>query len=178
MIRSFGGIRPRLGARVYVDPQCALVGDVEIGDDVSIWPFVAARGDVNRIVIGARSNIQDNTVLHVTHDGPYSPGGVPLLIGEDVTVGHGVILHACTVGHRCLVGMGARVLDRAVLEDECFIAAGAIVPPGKVLKGGWLYRGAPAEAARELTPREREQLLYSAHHYVRLKDRYLAEAAA
>lgn len=177
MIRAFGGVRPQLGARVYVDPQSALVGDIVLGDDVSIWPFVAARGDVNRIRIGARSNIQDNTVLHVTHDGPYSPGGVPLLIGEDVTVGHGVILHACTVGDRCLVGMGARVLDRAVLEPECFIAAGAIVPPGKTLRGGWLYRGAPAEAARELTAREREQLLYSAQHYVRLKDRYLAESA-
>jgi carbonic anhydrase/acetyltransferase-like protein (isoleucine patch superfamily) len=173
MIRAFRGVRPQLGARVFVDPSAQLVGDIEIGDDASIWPLVAARGDVNRIRIGARSNVQDNSVLHVTHDGPYSPGGVMLKIGEDVTVGHGVILHACTIGDRCLIGMGAIVMDEVVVEDECYIAAGSLVPPRKHLKSGWLYRGSPAVAARELSPREREQLLYSAQHYVRLKDAYL-----
>ena len=173
MIRPYRGQTPRLGARVYVDAQAALIGDVVLGDDASIWPMASVRGDVHRIEIGARTNVQDNAVLHVTHDGPYSPGGVPLLIGDDVTIGHGVILHACTIGHRCLIGMGAIIMDRAVLEDECFIAAGAMVPPGKVLKGGWLYRGAPAQPARELSVQEREQLLYSAHHYVRIKNHYL-----
>lgn len=174
MIRAFAGVTPTLGARVYVDEQSAVIGDVTLGDDVSIWPFVAARGDVNRIVIGARSNIQDNTVLHVTHDGPYSPGGVMLSIGEDVTVGHGVILHACTIGDRCLIGMGAIVMDRVVIEPDVLLAAGSMVPPGKVLKSGWLYRGSPAQPARELSPEELEHLRYSAAHYVRLKDRYLA----
>ncbi|MGH8445229.1 MAG: gamma carbonic anhydrase family protein, partial [Solimonas sp.] len=130
---------------------------------------------VNRIHIGARSNIQDNTVLHVTHDGPYSPGGVMLNIGEDVTVGHGVILHACTIGDRCLIGMGAIVMDRVVVEADVLIAAGSMVPPGKVLKSGWLYRGSPAQPARELTAQEIEHFRYSAAHYVRLKDRYLAD---
>ncbi|HEY0973835.1 MAG TPA: gamma carbonic anhydrase family protein [Solimonas sp.] len=178
MIRTYQGIAPRLGARVYVDPQSAVIGDVTLGDDVSVWPMVSIRGDVNRIRIGARTNVQDNSVLHVTHDGPYTPGGVALTIGEDVTIGHSVILHACTIGDRCLIGMGAIVMDKAVLEAGCFIAAGAMVPPGKVLKGGWLYRGAPASPARELTAQEREHLLYSAQHYVRVKDRYLQDANA
>lgn len=173
MIRPYRGRTPRLGARVYVDEQAALIGDVTLGDDASIWPMASVRGDVQRIEIGARTNVQDNAVLHVTHDGPYSPGGGPLLIGDDVTIGHGVILHACSIGDRCLIGMGAIIMDRAVLEDGCFIAAGAMVPPGKVLKGGWLYRGSPAQPARELSPQEREQLLYSAHHYVRIKNHYL-----
>jgi carbonic anhydrase/acetyltransferase-like protein (isoleucine patch superfamily) len=175
MIRRFGGTAPRLGHGVYVDESAQVIGDVTLGDDASVWPLAAVRGDVHRIVIGARSNVQDNAVLHVTHDGPYSPGGSPLLIGDDVTIGHGVILHACTIGNRCLIGMGALVLDRAVLEDECFIAAGAVVSPGKRLQGGWLYRGSPAVAVRELSASEREHLLYSAHHYVRLKNRYQEE---
>lgn len=173
MIRRYAGLAPTLGARVYVDEQAAVIGDVTLGDDVSIWPFVAARGDVNRIVVGARSNVQDNSVLHVTHDGPYSPGGVMLTIGEDVTVGHGVILHACTIGDRCLIGMGAIVMDRVVVEPEVLIAAGSMVPPGKLLQSGWLYRGAPAQPARALTPEERAHFRYSAEHYVRLKNRYL-----
>lgn len=175
MIRAFAGTLPRLGSRVFVDPSAQLIGDVTLGDDASIWPLACVRGDVNAIRIGARTNVQDSAVLHVTHDGPYTRGGVPLLIGEDVTIGHGVILHACTVGSRCLIGMGALLLDKVVVEDDCFVAAGAVVSPGKVLKSGWLYRGAPAQPARELTADERENLRYSAAHYVRLKDRYLAQ---
>ncbi|HUP91623.1 MAG TPA: gamma carbonic anhydrase family protein [Solimonas sp.] len=175
MIRRFGQIAPALGARVFVDPSAQVIGDVTLGDDASVWPLAVVRGDVNRIRIGARSNVQDNAVLHVTHDGPYTLGGVPLLIGDDVTIGHGVILHACSIGNRCLVGMGAILLDKCVLEDGCFVAAGAIVAPGKVLKGGWLYRGSPAQAVRELTPDETENLSYSAAHYVRLKDKYLQQ---
>lgn len=173
MIRAFRGVLPTLGARVYVDEQSCVLGDVAIGDDSSVWPFAVLRGDVNRIRIGARTSVQDNAVLHVTHDGPYSPGGVALDIGDDVTIGHGVILHACSIGHRCLLGMGSIVLDRAVLEDEVLLAAGSLVSPGKRLKGGWLYRGSPAQPARELTAEEREQLKYSAMNYVRLKDQYL-----
>ena len=173
-LREFEGMAPVLGARVYVDDAAVLVGDIVVGDDCSFWPFVAARGDVNSIRIGDRTNIQDGSVLHVTHDGPYSPGGFPLVIGDDVTVGHKALLHACTIGNRCLIGMGAIVMDGAVLEDEVFVAAGAVVTPGKRLESGWLYRGNPARPARELSAEEREMLAYSAAHYVRLKDRYLA----
>lgn len=173
MIRAFRGVLPRLGASTYVDESAQVIGDVTLGDDSSVWPLVTIRGDVNRVHIGARSNIQDNSVLHVTHDGPYSPGGMPLHIGDEVTVGHGVILHACNIGNRCLIGMGSIVLDKAVLEGHCFLAAGSIVPPGKRLKGGWLYRGSPAVAVRELTADETANLLYSAQHYVRVKNQYL-----
>jgi carbonic anhydrase/acetyltransferase-like protein (isoleucine patch superfamily) len=174
MIRSFEGKTPQLAAGVYVDDAALVLGDVTIGEDSSVWPMTVLRGDVNRIVIGARSNIQDNSVLHVTHDGPYTPGGVPLVVGDDVTVGHNVILHACTVGNRCLIGMGAIVMDKAVLEDEVFLAAGTLVPPGKRLRGGYLYRGNPAVEARPLTPDELDNLRYSAQHYVRLKNRHRA----
>ncbi|MES0872824.1 gamma carbonic anhydrase family protein [Sinimarinibacterium thermocellulolyticum] len=173
MIRAYRGRRPLLGARVFVDPSAQIIGDVTIGDDASVWPLASVRGDVHRIRIGARTNVQDNSVLHVTHDGPYSPGGQPLIVGEDVTIGHGVILHACTIGHRCLIGMGAIVMDRVVVEDEVLIAAGAVVSPGKTLKSGWLYRGSPAQPVRELSAEERAQLLYSARHYLRIKDHYL-----
>jgi carbonic anhydrase/acetyltransferase-like protein (isoleucine patch superfamily) len=166
---------PTLGKGAWVDPQACVIGDVSLGEDVSIWPMAVVRGDVNTISIGARSNIQDNCTLHVTHDGPYTPGGVPLLIGDDVTVGHGVTLHACTIGDRCLIGMGALVLDKAVLEDEVFLAAGSVVPPGKVLESGYLYRGSPAQQVRPLKPAELENLRYSAAHYVRLKNQYIEQ---
>lgn len=173
MIRAFQSILPQLGERVYVDESAQVIGDVALGDDASVWPLVSIRGDVNRIRIGARTNVQDNSVLHVTHDGPYSPGGADLQIGDDVTIGHGVILHACRIGHRCLIGMGVIVMDKAVLDDECFIAAGSTVTPGKQLKGGWLYRGSPALPVRELTAQEIASLKYSAENYVRLKNKYL-----
>lgn len=172
-VRAFGDATPVLGARVWVDPAAVVIGRVEIGDDASLWPTVVARGDVNYIRIGARTNVQDGSVLHVTHDGPYSPGGRPLLIGDDVTVGHRVMLHACTVGNLCLLGMSSTLLDGAVLEDEVFLGAGSLVPPGKHLEARSLYRGSPAKRVRALTDEELEMLRYSAAHYVRLKDRYL-----
>ncbi len=173
-VTEFEGNTPVLGARVYVDDSAVLVGDIAAGDDCSFWPMVAVRGDVNTIRIGARTNIQDGTVLHVTHDGRYSPGGFPLTIGDDVTVGHKALLHACTIGDRCLIGMGAIVMDGAVVGDDVLVAAGSLVTPGKSLDPGWLYRGNPVRPVRELTEEEREMLLYSASHYVKLKDRYLA----
>lgn len=175
MIRAYRGRRPQLGAGAWVDPSAQVIGDVTLGEDASVWPLAAVRGDVNAVRIGARTNVQDNSVLHVTHDGPYSPGGVPLVIGDDVTVGHGVILHACEIGNRCLIGMGAIVMDRVVIEDEVLVAAGSLVSPGTRLQTGWLYRGSPAKPARELTAAEREHLGYSAHHYVRLKNHYVQE---
>ena len=174
-VRPFGDELPRLGVRVWIDPAAVVIGRVEIGDDASLWPMAVARGDVNSISIGARTNVQDGSVLHVTHDGPYSPGGLPLVIGEDVTVGHRAMLHACTIGHRCLIGMSATVLDGAVLEDEVFLAAGTLVPPGKRLEGRSLYRGSPAQRIRSLSEEELAMLRYSAEHYVRLKDRYLGD---
>lgn len=177
-IRRFQGHQPQLGARVYIDPQAAVIGRVDIGDDASIWPFVVARGDVNGIRIGARTNIQDNTVLHVTHDGPYTAGGRPLLIGSDVTVGHGAILHACTIGDFSLIGMGATVLDDAEIGAYALIGAGSVVSPGKRVEAGTLWLGNPARPVRALKDAELESLRYSAQHYVRLKDAYLAELAA
>ncbi|HEX6929244.1 MAG TPA: gamma carbonic anhydrase family protein [Gammaproteobacteria bacterium] len=174
-MRQFQGHLPKIGKRVYIDNMAVVAGRVTLADDVSIWPHVAARGDVNFIEIGARTNIQDNSVLHVTHDGPYTPdGGIPLRIGADVTVGHRCILHACTIGDRVLVGMGAIVMDGAIVEDDVLVGAGTLVPPGKRLESGWLYRGNPMEKARRLKDEEIEMLKYSAAHYVRLKDVYLA----
>lgn len=174
-IRNYQGHSPELGNKVYIDAMALVIGRVSLGDDVSIWPMSVARGDVNRIEIGARTNIQDACVLHVTHDGPYTAGGIPLIIGADVTVGHRVTLHACTVGDRCLIGMSATVMDGAVIEEDVLLAAGSLVPPGKRLEARSLYRGSPVARVRSLTDKELEMLRYSAAHYVRLKDRYLAE---
>lgn len=173
-LRPFGDHQPQLGQRVWVDPQATVIGQVQLGDDVSVWPQAVLRGDVNTIHIGAQTNIQDGAVCHVTHDGPYTPGGFPLVVGEQVTIGHGAIIHACTIGHRCLIGMGAIVLDGAVIEDEVMVGAGALVSPGKRLEHGWLYVGQPARPARPLSTEQIEALRYSAEHYVRVKDRFLA----
>ena len=175
-VREFEGHRPELGARAFVDPAALVLGAVVVGADASLWPFAVARGDVQRIAIGARSNVQDNSVLHVTHDGPYSPGGRPLLIGEDVTVGHLCVLHACTIGDRVLIGMGSVVMDGAVIESDVLLAAGSLVTPNQRLQHGFLYQGRPVAQVRALTPVELELLRYSAQHYVRLKDRHLAAA--
>lgn len=171
-VRSYKGIHPQLGARVFVDPSAVVIGRVQLGDDVSVWPTTVIRGDVNGISIGARSNIQDGSVLHCTSPYTEMPNGIPLVIGEDVTVGHGVILHACTIGNFCLIGMGATVLDGAVLEDYVFIGAGAVVTPGKRLTSG-LYLGSPARRVRDLTEREIAELQESSEHYVKLKNDYL-----
>ena len=173
-IRSYTGIQPVIGQRVYMDESAVVIGKVTLADDASLWPMAVARGDVNSISVGARSNIQDLSLLHVTHDGPYSPGGVALRIGADVTVGHKCILHACSIGDRCLIGMGSIVMDAAVVESDVLLGAGSLVSPGKRLESGFLYRGSPAQKVRPLTDAEREMLLYSARHYVHLKERYLA----
>ena len=176
-IRPFDGILPTLGQRTYVDPAACVIGDVVLGDDVSVWPGTVIRGDVNVIRIGARSNIQDGTVIHVSHSGPNGkPVGYPTLIGDDVTIGHGAIIHACSIGDACLIGMGAIVLDGAVVEKNGFVGAGAVIPPGKTVRSGELWLGNPAKCVRRLSEAEIGQLYYSAQHYVRLKDKYLAEA--
>lgn len=173
-ISSYRNISPTLGARVYIDPSAVVIGRVSIGDDASIWPTAVVRGDVNTITIGARTSIQDGSVLHVTHDGPFAPGGRALIIGSDVTVGHRVTLHACTIGNNCLVGMGSIVLDDVVTEDFVMIGAGSVVTPGKRLESGGLYVGSPARRVRDLQPKEIEFLSYAAAHYVKVKAEYLA----
>jgi carbonic anhydrase/acetyltransferase-like protein (isoleucine patch superfamily) len=172
-LRPYQGLHPTLGARVYVDPQACVIGRVTLGDDASVWPMAVIRGDVNSIAVGARTSVQDGAVLHVTHDGPFTPGGLALSVGDDVTIGHKAVLHACTIGDRCLVGMGAIVLDGVVAEDDVMIAAGAVVPPRKRLPSRTLWVGNPARQLRVLTDREVEQLRYSAQHYVKIKDGHL-----
>jgi len=168
--------QPKYGERVYVSDQAHVSGSVFLGDDVSVWPMAVIRGDVNHIEVGARCNIQDGSILHVTHEGPYSPSGGPLLLADDITVGHGVILHACSIGNRCLVGMGAIIMDGAVLEDDTMIAAGSVVTPGTIVSAKTLWKGNPARMARPLTAEQLAMLRYNAEHYVRLKDLRLAAA--
>lgn len=172
-VRAFRRKAPVLGERAYVDRSAVVIGDVVLGQDVSVWPAAVVRGDVNSIRVGARSNVQDGSVLHVTHDGPYTPGGFALEVGEDVTIGHQVVLHGCTIGNRCLIGINAVVMDNAVVEDDVLVAAGSLVTPAKRLLSGGLYAGQPARRVRDLSDEERDMLRYSAGHYVRLKDKYL-----
>ncbi|WP_217513033.1 gamma carbonic anhydrase family protein [Vibrio metschnikovii] len=174
-IRNYKGVLPTLNERVYIDNSSVLVGDITIESDSSIWPLVAARGDVNHIRIGARTNIQDGSVLHVTHKNSHNPNGYPLLIGNDVTIGHKVMLHGCTIHDRVLVGMGSIILDGAIIESDVMIGAGSLVPPGKTLVSGYLYVGSPVKQARKLTEGEQLFLLQSANNYVQTKNEYLAE---
>jgi carbonic anhydrase/acetyltransferase-like protein (isoleucine patch superfamily) len=174
-IRSYQQFTPLLGERVFVDASAVVLGDVEIGDDSSIWPLVVIRGDMHSIRIGERSSVQDGSVLHITHAGPFNPGGYPLNIGDDVTIGHKVTLHGCNVGNRVLIGMGSIVMDGVVIEDEVVLGAGSLVPPGKRLESGYLYVGSPAKQARPLSEKERSYFSYSAANYVRLKDQHLME---
>lgn len=177
-IRTYQGITPSLGARVFIDSSAVVIGDVQLGEDSSVWPFALIRGDMHRIRIGARTSVQDGSVLHITHAGPFNPDGFPLIIGDDVTIGHKVTLHGCTLGNRILVGMGSIVMDGAVVQDEVVIGAGSLVPPGKVLESGYLYVGSPVKQARALTDKERAFFTYSAANYVRLKDQHLLEGYA
>jgi len=172
-IKSYRNKLPVVGNNVFIDETASVVGDVFLGDDVSIWPMSVLRGDVNHIHIGSRTNIQDGCVLHVTHPNEHSPNGYALFVGEDVTVGHRVVLHGCNIGNHCLIGIGAIVMDGAVIEDEVILGAGSLVPPGRILETGFLYLGSPARKARPLTNEEKSFFRYSAKHYLTLKDDYL-----
>ncbi|RUQ32907.1 MAG: gamma carbonic anhydrase family protein [Candidatus Competibacteraceae bacterium] len=173
-IRPFEQYAPLIHPTAYVDDTAVVIGDVEIGQDSSVWPLCVIRGDIQRIRIGDRTSIQDGTIIHVTHDSRFCPGGQPTLIGNDVTIGHKVILHACTIADYCLIGMGAIVMDKAVVPSRVTIGAGSVVPPGKVLDSGFLYVGSPVRPVRPLNERELAFLEYSAQNYQRLKDRHQA----
>jgi carbonic anhydrase/acetyltransferase-like protein (isoleucine patch superfamily) len=177
-IRSFDGIKPQCADNCFVDPAAVVIGDVTLAEDSSVWPCAVIRGDVNRIHIGAGSNVQDFAMLHVTHKRPEDPEGAPLNIGRNVTIGHHVTLHGCTIGDEVLVGIGTVVLDRAVIGSRVLIGAGSLVPPGKRLESGFLYLGNPVRQIRPLSAEELAYFRYSAEHYQRLARKHQASQAA
>lgn len=170
-------LHPHVGSHVYLHGSAQVIGDVSLGEDCSVWCNAVLRGDVNRIRIGQATNIQDLAMCHVSHKTPAKPEGSPLTIGDRVTIAHAVILHGCTIGNECLVGMGSIVMDDVVIENHVMIGAGSLVPPGKRLDSGWLYVGRPAQPVRRLTAAELEHLRYSAEHYVRVKNNYLSSSS-
>lgn len=177
MIYTFNGLTPKLGERVWIHEMAYVSGEVVLGDEVNVWPCAAIRGDVAKITIGARSNVQDGAVVHATHTNPEFTGdGNATTIGCDVIIGHNAVVHGCEIGDEVLVGMNATVLDGVVVENQVLIAAGSLVTPGKRLQSGWLYAGNPAKPLRELTEKERAFFKYSAAHYVGLARKHLETA--
>jgi len=176
LLQAYQGNMPRIGSDVYIHPSACIIGNVVLGDDVSIWPGAVIRGDVNHIHIGTGTNIQDGSVLHVTHKSSWDPAGAPLIIGNNVTVGHKVILHGCTIADECLIGMGAIVMDKVTVEPRVLVGAGTLVPEGKTLESGYLYLGSPARKVRALTDQELAHFQYSAQQYIRLKNNYMGAA--
>ena len=174
MIRKFEGISPTIADSCYIDPSAVIIGDVVIGNNSSIWPLTVIRGDVNIIRIGEDTNIQDGSILHVSHASEFNPKGARLHIGNQVTVAHKVLLHGCHIGNRSMIGMGSIVMDDVIIEDEVMLGAGSLVPPGKQLKSGFLYLGNPVRQVRELDERDREFLVYLANHYIHAKQKYQA----
>ena len=174
VLRIYETHHPKIGETTYVDPLSAVIGNVTIGEDSSIWPFASIRGDVHFIKIGNRTSIQDNSVVHITHAGEYNPKGAPTLVGDDVTVGHRVILHGCTIHDRVIVGMGSIILDDVIIESDVILGAGSLVPPGKRLESGFLWLGSPVIKKRPLTDEEKKFISYSAQSYVKLKNQYLS----
>lgn len=168
-IHSYRGVMPQIGHGVFVAPDAWVVGDVKVGDDVSFWFHTVTRGDVNWIEIGDRTNIQDGAVLHVTHE------RFPLLLGDDVVVAHGAIVHGCTIEEGALIGIGSTVLDGAFVEKGAQIGAGAVVVPGQRIPAGTLAMGIPAQVARELTTEELKENRQISHRYVRIKNEYMRE---
>jgi carbonic anhydrase/acetyltransferase-like protein (isoleucine patch superfamily) len=178
-IRNFEKFIPQIHAEAWVDDTALVIGEVVIGRDSGIWPMCVLRGDINSIHIGERTNIQDGSVLHVTHRGMNSiiPEGAALAVGNGVTVGHGAMLHACTIEDDCLIGIGAIIMDRAIVRRHALVAAGAVVGPGKDLAGGYVWLGNPVRQGRALTPKEIAYFEYSARHYVELKNRHAGTRA-
>jgi carbonic anhydrase/acetyltransferase-like protein (isoleucine patch superfamily) len=174
-IQTFQKQAPQLGRGVYVHQTATIIGDVHLGEDSSVWPSAVIRGDINAIRIGRGSNIQDLSVLHVNHKSVEDPAGSPLVIGDFVTIGHTVILHGCTIEDECLIGMGSIVMDKVIVQKHVLLAAGSLVPEGKVLESGYLYMGRPAKKVRALTQEEIAHFMYSAEHYIHTKNQYLTE---
>lgn len=171
-IRPYLDTQPNIADSAYIDPAAVVIGDVVLGEHTSVWPCAVIRGDVNHIRIGNRSNVQDLSMLHVSHKSADKPDGSPLLIGEDVTIGHRVVLHGCIIGNRVLVGMGSTILDDAIIEDDVMIGAGSLVPPRKRIESGYLYVGSPVKQVRPLNDDERKFLVYSAKHYIHIAEQY------
>ena len=171
-IRSYLEHTPQVDNSCYIDSMAVVIGDVHLAENVSVWPFAVVRGDVNSIRIGKNSNVQDHCMLHVSHKKADKPEGSPLIIGEDVTIGHHVILHGCTIGNRVLVGIKTVIMDDVIIEDDVMIGAGSLVPPRKRLESGYLYVGSPVQKVRPLTDKEKEFLPYSARHYVKVANNY------
>ena len=167
MLKTYRGIVPTIAPSAFIEDTAVVIGDVVIGSESSVWFHAVIRGDVHSIRIGHRTNIQDLCLLHVTHDTH------PLTLGDDITVGHHVVLHGCTVQDRVLIGMGAIVMDGAVVEPDIILGGGSVVSPGKTLTSGGLYVGSPAQRVRDLRQEEINFLLYSARHYAKLKDLHL-----
>lgn len=173
-ISSYLDTRPVIAEETYIHHSAEVIGDVTIGKDCSIWCNAVVRGDVNRIVVGDGSNIQDFTMCHVTHKNAANPEGYPLIIGKHVTIGHSVVLHGCTIEDECLIGIGSIVMDNVVVEKHVMVGAGSLVPPGKRLESGHLYVGRPAAKVRALNEKEIAHFRYSAEHYIRVKNNYMA----
>lgn len=169
MLQAFKGVRPRVDKAAFVHPRATLIGDVTIGPGASVWPGAVLRGDDGPIVVGENSSIQDGTVIHATE------GLSRTTVGARVTVGHRVILHGCTIGDDCLIGMGSIVLDEAVVEPWSFIAAGALVAPGKRVPSGQMMMGNPGKLVRALTDKDRAWISHSWNAYVKRAREFLAE---
>lgn len=165
MIIPLDGKTPRVGRRVYLAPGAYVIGDCQLGDDVGIWFHAVLRGDVEPIVIGDRTNVQDGSVLHTDK-------GMPCILGNDVTVGHRAIVHGAQVGDGALIGMGATVLSGAIIGEGALVAAGSLVPEGREIPPGWLAMGIPAKPVRELTPQEVDRVKAGVIHYIEQKDSY------
>ncbi|MFZ0640488.1 MAG: gamma carbonic anhydrase family protein [Candidatus Acidiferrales bacterium] len=170
MIRAYRGRTPQVAASAYIDEAATLIGDIQIGEDSSVWPGVVIRGDVHYIRIGARTNIQDGSVLHVMRDEH------PLILGDNVTIGHGVILHGCTIESRCLIGMGSIILNGAKIGAGSIVAAGTLVTEGAIVPPGSLFMGHPGKLRRTLTDADQRSVDDYASRYVSYKDSYIAEA--
>lgn len=177
-IVAYKDIYPVIAASAFVDNTASVIGEVNLAADVSVWPQAVIRGDVNAIMLGECTNVQEGSVLHVSPDCEFYPGGCSLIIGHHVTIGHKVVLHGCVIRNYCLLGMGSIVLDGAVIEDEVIIGAGSLVPPNRTLQSGYLYLGSPVRQIRPITAQEKKLLHYSADIYVQLKNDYIGSSSS
>jgi carbonic anhydrase/acetyltransferase-like protein (isoleucine patch superfamily) len=177
-LRIYDSKQPYVAMGAYVDHSALLVGDVEIGEDSSVWPMAVLRGDLHSIRIGNCTNIQDGAVLHITHPSPFNKNGHTVNVGDEVTIGHAAVLHGCTIKDRCLIGIGAIIMDGAVIESDVIVGAGSLVPSKTVLKSGFVYMGSPAVQTRAITDEDREFIKHSAQNYILLKNQYMAEIQA